>query len=148
MSLRVAPLALAAAVAALPAFANEAAIKARQGQFQMFALNLGVLGQMAQGRIPYDAAAAQEAADNIFYLTRNTQLGMWPEGSDNGAATGTRALPAIWANNADFLAAYAALQAGAETMRTAAGTDLAALQGAMGGLAGACQACHQQFRAP
>jgi cytochrome c556 len=139
---------LTLALAAPAALANEAAIKARQGQFQMFALNLGVLGQMAQGRIPYDAAAAQEAADNLFFLTRNTQLGMWPEGSDNATTAGTRALPAIWANNADFLAAYAALQTGAEAMRAAAGTDLAALQGAMGGLAGACQACHQRFRAP
>jgi cytochrome c556 len=114
----------------------------------MLAINLGVLGTMAQGRTPYDAAAAQEAADNIFHLTRNTQLGLWPVGSDNGAAAGTRALPGIWANNADFLAAYTALQTGAEAMQAAAGTDLAALQGAMGGLAGACQACHQQFRAP
>jgi cytochrome c556 len=136
------------ALAAPAALANEGAIKARQGQFQMLAINLGVLGTMAQGRTPYDAAAAQEAADNIFHLTRNSQLGLWPEGSDNGAAAGTRALPGIWSNNADFLTAYAALQTGAEAMQAAAGTDLAALQGAMGGLAGACQACHQQFRAP
>lgn len=136
------------ALAAPAALANEGAIKARQGQFQMLALNLGVLGTMAQGRMPYDAALAQEAADNLFHLSRNSQLGMWPEGSDNAAATGTRALPAIWANNADFLTAYAALQTGAEAMQAAAGTDLAALQGAMGGLAGSCQACHQQFRAP
>jgi len=133
---------------ALPAAANEAAIKARQGQFQMFALNLGVLGGMAQGRMDYDAAAAQEAADNLFHLSRNSQFGMWPEGSDNGAVDGTRALPVIWSDNADFLARYAALQTGAEAMQAAAGTDLAALQGALGGLAGACQACHQQFRAP
>lgn len=139
---------LTLALAAPAALANEAAVKARQGQFQMFALNLGVLGGMAQGRVPYDAAQATEAAENLYHLTRNTQLGMWPEGTDNGAMQGTRALPGIWANNADFLAAYAALQTGAEAMRAAAGTDLAALQGALGGLAGACQACHQQFRAP
>jgi cytochrome c556 len=144
-------LAAAAALIAgltLPAVANEGAIKARQGQFQMLALNLGVLGGMAQGRTGYDAAAAQEAADNLFHLTRNSQLGLWPEGSDNVAAAGTRALPLIWEANADFLTRYAALQSGAEAMQAAAGTDLAALQGALGGLAGACQACHQQFRAP
>ena len=133
---------------AVPALANEGAIKARQGQFQMLALNIGVLGQMAQGRIAYDAAQAQEAADNLFHLTRNTQLGMWPEGSDNGAAAGTRALPAIWANNADFLTAYANLQTAAATMQAVAGTDLAAVQGALGALGGSCQACHQAFRAP
>jgi len=35
---------------AVPALANEAAIKARQGNFQMYALNIGVLAQMAQGK--------------------------------------------------------------------------------------------------
>jgi cytochrome c556 len=133
---------------ALPAAANEGAIKARQGQFQMLGLNVAVLGGMAQGRIPYDAAQAQEAADNLFHLTRNTQLGMWPEGSDNAAASGTRALPGIWSDNAAFLERYVALQTAAEAMQAAAGTDLAALQGALGALGGTCQACHQQFRAP
>lgn len=133
---------------ALPAAANEGAIKARQGQFQMLALNVATLGGMAQGRVPYDAGQAQEAADNLFHITRNTQLGMWPEGSDNAAATGTRALPAIWEDNAAFLERYVALQDAAAAMQTAAGTDLAALQGALGGLGGTCQACHQLFRAP
>jgi len=147
MFLRLAIIAAALGLA-LPATANEGAIKARQGQFQMLGLNLGVLGPMAQGRIAYDAAQAQEAADNLFHLTRNSQLGMWPEGSDNASATGTRALPGIWDNNADFLMRYAALQDAAEAMQAAAGTDLAALQGALGALGGTCQACHQQFRAP
>jgi cytochrome c556 len=138
---------LALAIAA-PVLANEGAIKARQGQFQMLALNLSVLGGMAQGRVPYDAARAQEAADNLFHLTRNSQLGMWPEGSDNAAAAGTRALPVIWSNNADFLANYAALQTAAAAMQAAAGTDLAALQGALGAVGGTCQTCHQGFRAP
>lgn len=133
---------------AAPALANEGAIKARQGQFQMFGLNVGVLGQMAQGRIPYDAAQAQEAADNLFHLTRNTQLGMWPEGSDNAAMQGTRALPLIWSDNAGFLAAYANLQTAAAAMQVAAGTDLAAVQAALGAVGGACQACHQAYRAP
>lgn len=143
-------LALAALVAGLtlPATADDAAIKARQGQFQMFSLNLGVLATMAQGRRDYDADAAQEAADNLFHLTRNTQLGMWPQGTDNASTAGTRALPGIWENTEDFLAIYARLQAGAEALQTAAGTDLASLQQALGGVAGACQACHQQFRAP
>lgn len=43
---------------ALPAAANEGAIKARQGQFQMLALNVATLGGMAQGRVPYDAVQA------------------------------------------------------------------------------------------
>ncbi|MCC5988126.1 MAG: cytochrome c [Pararhodobacter sp.] len=143
-------LALAAALALpalAPAAANEAAVKARQSQFTLFAFNLGVLAGMAQGQREYDAATAQTAADNLYHLTRQRQDFMWPEGSDNASIEGTRALPAIWDDLEGFANRYGALQDGIEALQGAAGTDLASLQGALGGAAGACQACHQQFRA-
>lgn len=135
---------------ALPqaALADEAAIGARKAQFQLFAFNLGVLGSMAQGRVEYDAEAAQRAADHLFHLTRFYNPALWPEGSDNASAENTRALPAIWENLEDFTQRYGALQTGAEAMQAAAGTDLASLQGALGALGGACGACHDNYRAP
>lgn len=138
--------AVATLALALPLAASDAAITARKAQMSAFGQNLGVLATMAQGRAPYDAAAAQAAADTMFTLTRADLGALFPEGSAQGEAANTRALPAIWANGGDFLARYAALQAGAEAMQAAAGTDLAALQGALGGLAGSCQACHSQYR--
>lgn len=131
---------------ALPALSQEAAVKARQGQFNLYAFNLGVLAGMAQGNVEYDAEAAQTAADNLFHLTRVDQIAMWPQGTDNASMEGTRALPAIWEDLEGFVGRYNALQSAAEAMQGAAGTDLATLQGALGGLAGTCQACHQQFR--
>jgi len=71
---------------------------------------------------------------------------MWPAGSDNGAMQGTRALPAIWQNMDDFGSRFGALQGATEAMMAAAGTDLAALQGAMGPLGAACGGCHQTYR--
>lgn len=133
---------------ALPAFADQAAVEARQSQFKLFAFNLGVLGGMAQGAVEYNADAAQTAADNLYHLTRHDQGRMWPEGSDNMAMDGTRALPGIWENLDDFAAKFAALQNGAEAMQGVAGDGLDALRGAIGGLAGACQACHQVYRGP
>ncbi|MCC5971889.1 MAG: cytochrome c [Pararhodobacter sp.] len=135
---------------ALPqaALANEAAIGARKAQFQLFAFNLGVLGGMAQGRVEYDADMAQTAADHLYHLTRHYNPALWPEGSDNANAADTRALPAIWDDLEAFAERYAALQSGAEAMQAAAGTDLASLQGALGGVGGACAACHDNFRAP
>jgi cytochrome c556 len=140
--------AVACAAIALPAVADQAAVDARKAQFTLFAFNLSVLGGMAQGARDYDAAAAQLAADNLFHLTRHDQSRLWPEGSDNMAMDGTRALPAIWDNLEDFAAKFAALQSGAEAMQAVAGTGLDAMRGAMGGIAGACQACHQANRAP
>lgn len=146
---KIAVLSLAATLS-LPAaaWADQTAIAARQGQFQMFAFNLGVLGMMAQGRSPYDAEAAQNAADHLFHLTRHLNLAMWPAGSDSDAMAGTRALPVIWTDLEAFATRFGALQDAAAAMQGAAGDGLPALQGAMGGLAGACAACHQNYRAP
>ena len=63
-------MASALAVAGLPAFANEGAIGARQGQFKIMALNIGVLGGMARGTVDYDAVQAQIAADNLAAISQ------------------------------------------------------------------------------
>ncbi|MCC6305352.1 MAG: cytochrome c [Rhodobacteraceae bacterium] len=146
--------AVAAAIAALgltAAAANptvENAIHARQAQMDLHAFNLGILGAMAQGKAPYDAATAQAAADNLVLLSGLSATLHWLPGSDNATAADTRALPAIWANLADFAAKYAAFGDGARAMQAAAGGGLDAVKAAMGGLGGACGACHQTYRAP
>ncbi len=65
----------AATMVAAPAMAQDfsAELKARQGQFRIMALNLGVLGGMAQGKIDYDADAAQEAADTLVAVSMISQ---------------------------------------------------------------------------
>lgn len=140
--------AVSASIAAGAAYANDAAVKARQGQFALYAFNLGPLAGMAQGQVPYDATVAQAAADNLVHLTSLDQSRHWPEGTDSMSIDGTRALPAIWDDLDDFAAKFEALQTAALAMQAAAGTDLAALQAALGPLGGACQACHQANRAP
>lgn len=89
---RITVLALAASLA-LPAVAqaNEAAINARKSLMSLIAFNFGTLGGMAQGRIEYDAEAAQAAADHLYHLTRYNNLALWPEGSDSATAEKIRA---------------------------------------------------------
>ena len=141
-----------AAALALPSLAlaetDNPNIAARQAQMTLMAYNLGVIGGMAQGRMAYDAGMAASAASSIHHLSLIDHSRMWPEGTDTMAAEDTRALPAIWDDAAGFAARYTALQTAAEAMMAAAGTDLAALQGAMGGLGGACGGCHQTYRQP
>ncbi|WP_343115599.1 cytochrome c [Ostreiculturibacter nitratireducens] len=140
-------LAFTGVAAAQDAGPHAQAIKARQGLMNFYAMNLGPLGAMAKGEMEYDAAAAQVAADNIAGVA-NLNLGMvWPQGSDNENAQGTRALPAIWADGSDIGAKASDLKAAAEAMQAAAGTDLASLQAAMQGLGAACGACHKAYRA-
>lgn len=122
-------------------------INARKAMMNLYAYNLGVLGGMAQGQVPYDADQARAAATSLFHLSRSGSARMFPAGSDSVSMPGaTRALPAIWENFPDYGARAAALAAATEVMMNAAGTDLASLQGAMAGLGGACGDCHQTYR--
>ena len=129
-----------------PAIAG--AIKARQSHMQLYAFNIGVLGGMAQEKMPYDAAMASAAASNLAALTKLDQSRYWPEGSDMDAVEDTEALPAIWTDMAGVGEKAGALVEAAAAMETAAGTDLDALKAAMGGLGGACGACHKAYRKP
>lgn len=125
-----------------------AAIKARQGQFRIMALNIGVLGGMAKGEIDYDAELAQIAADNLVAVSTINQMVNWPEGSDNASVENTRALPVIWENLPDVVSKWEDFGTAATAMQAAAGTGVEGIQGAIGQLGGSCKACHDDYRAP
>ena len=152
--MRLAPLVLTAALglaAALPLAAQQdpgsAAIKARQAHMTLYQANAGVLFGMAQGRVDYDAEAAQAAADNLLALTGLDQRGYWLPGTAVGeAAAETRALPAIWENLDGVIATHAQLAEAAAAMASVAGDGLEAVQGAIGPIGGACGSCHENFR--
>lgn len=131
----------------IPALADQnPAIEQRQGQFKLYAHNFAVLGGMAQGRMDYDAAMAQTAADNLFHLTRHDQGRLWPEGTDSVSADGTRANPAIWDNLDDFVGKFVALQEAAEALQAVAGDGLDEMRAGVGRVGGTCQACHEAYR--
>ena len=143
-------LALATAVAATGALAQDTnqAVKARQGQFNILAINLGILGGMARGEVAYDADTAKAAADSIGAVSMVTQVPHWPEGTDSMTVDGTRALPAIWENLPDVLDKWAALGTAAGELQTAAATGQEAIGPALGALGGTCKACHDAYRQP
>lgn len=137
---------LAPVAATAQEFENQ--LKARQGQFRLIALNLGVLGGMARGNVPYDAELAQAAADNLVAVASLNQAPMWPEGSDSMSIDGTRAMPSIWENNADFLAKWGDVATAAAGLAAVAGDGQGALGPALGPLGATCKSCHEAHRAP
>ncbi|MBR9840756.1 c-type cytochrome [Salipiger thiooxidans] len=147
MSTGLAVLAICAAGAAAAQDAT-AQLKARQGQFRILAINLGILGDMAQGKTEYDAEAAQAAADSLVGVSMVNQAPLWPEGSSEMDIDNTRAKAEIWDNFDDFASKWGALGEAAASMQTVAGNGAEALGPAMGGLGGACKACHDTYRAP
>ncbi|PYE81187.1 c-type cytochrome [Pseudoroseicyclus aestuarii] len=140
-------------LAALPAAAQdepltpEAAHEAREEHMKMLGQNLGVIGRMAQGEVDYDAEAAQEAADALVEISGMDMEAWLVEGSDSESLEDSRALPIIWDETEDYLAQWEDLHQAALAMQEVAGTDLAALQGAMGPLGQSCGGCHRTYRA-
>ncbi|MGH1413159.1 MAG: c-type cytochrome [Pelagimonas sp.] len=124
------------------------AVKARQGQFNIMALNLGILGGMAKGQVEYDAEAAQAAADALVAVSMINQAPMWPAGTDNMSIEGTRALPAMWDNVEDAMGNWAAFGEAAKAMQAAAGMGKDKIGPNMGKLGGSCKGCHDTYRAP
>lgn len=125
-----------------------AAVEARQGQFKLMALNVGVLGNMARGNTVYDANQATAAAANLVAVSMLDQSFHWPEGTDEMSIEGTRALPAIWENTADFGMKWQAFGAAATGLAAEAGNGLDAMRAALGPVGGTCGACHDAYRAP
>ncbi|KPQ14320.1 MAG: Cytochrome c556 [Rhodobacteraceae bacterium HLUCCO18] len=122
-------------------------VQARQGQFKMMGLNIGVLVAMARGEADYDADRAQAAADNLVTLSSIDQSFHWPEGSDNMTLVGTRALPEIWDNLPDVLDKWGAFGAAADGLAATAGEGLDPMRAALGPVGNSCSACHDDYRA-
>ncbi|WP_371153487.1 cytochrome c [Jannaschia sp. 2305UL9-9] len=122
-----------------------AEIAARKGQMQLISVHMGVIGNMARGNIDYDAAAAQEAADNLAAIGMISQTLLWPE--DTAGHEESRALPAIWEDRAGFDAAWDDFSTATVALQGVAGDGLDALRGGLGGVGRTCGTCHDTYRA-
>jgi cytochrome c556 len=122
-------------------------VKLRQGAMRLLSFANGPVGGMLRGTVPFDAAAAKQAADRVAVIAP-----MLPGvfATDTSAASGveTEALPAIWTNKADFDMKAANLLAAAQALSAAAATgDQAATMAAAGPVGQACGSCHDDYRA-
>lgn len=143
----IAALALAAAAATLSAPAaaqfakSEDAIKYRQGALFVMGQHFSRLGAMANGRVPFDAKAAQENADVVADMAKLPWAGF-------GAGTeGGKANAAIWKEQAKFKEHSDKLEAESVKLAAAAKTgNLDNLKTAFGSAANSCKACHDAYR--
>jgi len=126
----------------------EGAVKARQGLMQLYASNVGQLGAMAKGAVEYDAKVAMAAANNLALLATYDQSALWPQGTDSDSMAKSNALSKIWTTFPAIGEKGKAFADAAQGMAAAAGTDLAALRGAIGPLGASCKGCHETYRKP
>lgn len=122
-------------------------VQARQGQFKLLGLNMGVLVAMARGEREYDADLAQAAANNVVTVSRIDQSFHWPEGTDNMSLVGTLALPEIWDNLPDVVEKWQAFGSAAEGLAAVAGDGREAMAAQIGPTFDSCNACHDEYQA-
>ena len=140
-------LAAAAIVSAAPAMAQfqkpEDAIKYRKAAFTVTAAHFSRIGAMANGRVPFDAKVAAENAALVETMSKLPWDAFGP-GTDKGD---TRALPAIWTEQAKFKESADKMQAEVAKLSAAAKTgNLDAIKTAFGAAGQTCKACHDDFR--
>lgn len=118
-------------------------IKYRKAAFNLLSANFGPIVATAKGDRPFNAADVQRFADRADFIAK-LPWDYFGAGSDKGD---TRALPAIWSDQAKFKAAADAMQGEvAKLAQVAKGGDLAQIRSQVGAVGKACTACHDDFR--
>jgi cytochrome c556 len=149
------PLILAAAatlglLAALPATAQfqkpEDAVKYRKAGFTLIGAHFGRIGAMANGRVPFDGAAAAANAEVVNDIARLPFAGFveGTAGTEKGSPKAN-----VWSERAKFDAGAKKMQEEVAKLATAAkANNLDTLKTAFTSAAGTCKACHDDFRNP
>jgi len=124
----------------------QGATKARQSVYNLLGTNMGPLGAMAKGKMPFDAQAAEK------YATRISQLGLmmadYTRVDTSGFKVKSDALPKIWQEGDKFAAKIDDLNKAAVTLIAAAKTgNEGAIKKAIGGVGRTCGSCHDDFKA-
>ena len=104
-----------------------------------------VLGPIAQGQQPFDAATVLDALEK---LSANAEKGtdvatLWAPGTESGD---TKSSPRIWEDAAGYQAASDKFKADVDAAVAAAPQDVDAFRAVFGPAAGNCGACHEAYR--
>jgi cytochrome c556 len=129
-----------ATIAAAHTGVKDPSVKARMDAMGEIKDAFGLLGSMAKGNAPFDAAAAASARAHL--ITRANQIPS--DFADKATDPMTEARPAIWQNWGDFTAKSMAMAAAFEALDVQSETTLRAGFKQAGA---SCIACHKSYRA-
>lgn len=125
---------------ALAEGASDPMVAERQELMETLGKNTKVLGEMAGGKVAFDAAAAAEAKAAIVAASAEIGAKFEMQATDPKS----EAKPEIWTSWDDFLKKADALATGINALDA---TTLEGVQGGMGAVGGACKDCHSTYRA-
>lgn len=113
---------------------------ARAELMKLVGKNTGVLGNMASGKEPHDAAKAETAKAALIEAAARIEATFAEQGAADPVS---EAKPEIWSNWEDFLVKAKALGDAAAAVDVASAETIGAGMGAIGG---ACKDCHTTYR--
>ena len=123
----------------------EVLVKQRQAAMTLQSKYFGLLNGMAQGKVPFNKDAAARNAGYLEVLSNMAWDGFHPSTKDTDAKT--RALPAIYENEAKFKEYQDSFKNGATKLHAAAKAgDEGAFKGAAKEVGQSCGGCHKEFR--
>lgn len=131
--------ALIAGLAIAEGTATDPVVIAHKDLMKTFGGAAKALGGMAGGDVAFDAAAAQTAKTTLVDGAAKIASVFEQAGSDPAS----EAKPEIWTNWDDFLTKAKGLADAATALDA---TTLEGVQAGMGGVGGACKACHTTYR--
>ena len=145
VTLALAAAAIAVAAPASAQFAKpEDAIKYRQSAMFVMAQHFGRIGAMANGRAPYDPAAATANAEVVAEMAKLPWPGFQPA-TDKMA--NTKAKSEIYTEQAKYKEHADKMQAEVGRLLAATKTNnLDNVKAAFGNAAASCKACHDNYR--
>ncbi len=151
--MRLAILVVGAAIAGVPAVAQEMSAAERAHQLRnshmsLYSANLGPLVGMARGEVEYDAETAALHAGNIAAYAAVDLTPLWIEGSSSEELEDSRALPSIWENLEDVAAYQQSLEEAALAAAEAAPEGQEAFVAAFREVGQTCGGCHEDYRQP
>ncbi|CCQ11359.1 putative c'cytochrome [Pseudoalteromonas luteoviolacea B = ATCC 29581] len=121
----------------------EDAIEYRKAAFQLIRYQIGDMGDMLKGKVPFDAERFKVRANNAAALS-SMPWEAFIDGSDKG---GTEALGAVWTDRATFDTKAKAFADYANALAVAAQSgDQGSIKKAFGDWAKGCKDCHKSFK--
>lgn len=122
------------------AYSTNPDVQKRQETMGLIGGGLKKLMPMVQGKVDFDATAAQAAFAQIAEQAENIPTAFETKAMDPES----KASASIWDNWDDFIGKASALEAAAKAGMSVDSAE--ALQAAFGPVGGACKACHSQYK--
>lgn len=123
----------------------KAATQYRQAIFQLVRSNMGPLGGMAKGALPFDESVMATNAVRLEQLA--DMMGDYLAVDTRKFDVDTGAKDAIWENYSDFEKKVLALKTASQGLQAAVESgDKSAYRAAIGKIGGSCKSCHDDYK--